>query len=169
MGSNPGSLPPRIPFLPSGKLKSRADDTISRPEHLLSIAFPLVAYGFMGVEVITVTAFEARNPKALRFPAKWIACIVFVIEFLVVLGEVLTVEWKDPSLRPLEQRSSPEAENNHKSIAIFVLVPLEAGIHVLPGFLTGCIIFCLLSCANTALYVASRTLFGLTREIPSNS
>jgi len=58
--------------------------------------------------------------------------------------------------------------NDDPSIPILLLAPSEASIRVLPGFLAGCAMFCILSCANTALYVASRTLFGLTREIPSN-
>ncbi len=51
---------------------------------------------------------------------------------------------------------------------ILLLAPSEALNRVLPGFLAGCAIFCILSCANTALYVASRTHSDLTREIPSN-
>ena len=132
------------------------------------MTLPIVAYGFVGVEIIAVTAFEARNPQALRFPAKWIAYIIFLLNFLIVLGEILTVDWKDSSLRPLNQRSSDDAAAHNTSIAIFVLAPLEAGIRVLPGLLSGFMFFFGISCANTALYVASRTLFGLTREIPSN-
>ncbi|KAI4113463.1 MAG: hypothetical protein LQ338_008166, partial [Usnochroma carphineum] len=136
------------------------------PAH--SIAIPVVVYTFMGVEIVAVTAFEARNPKALRFPAKWIAYVSFFLEFFLVLGEVLTVHWQDPSLQALDQRDAPAVARGHKYTPIFILAPLNARIRVLPGFLSGCIIFCLLSCANTALYVASRTLFGLTREIPSS-
>ncbi len=135
--------------------------------HIPSVAFPIVAYGFLGVDIIAVTAFEARNPKALRFPAKWIAYVAFVLEFLIVLGEVLAVKWNDSSLRPLEQRSTFDVDDG-PGMPILLLAPSEASIRVLPGFLAGCAIFCILSCANTALYVASRTLFGLTREIPSN-
>jgi amino acid transporter len=41
-----------------------------------------------------------------------------------------------------------------------------AGYHNLAGFLNGCLIFSVLSSSNTALYIASRTLYGMTREIP---
>lgn len=137
------------------------------------VALPIIAYGFLGVEIIAVTAFEARNPRALRFPAKWIAYVVFVLEFLLILGEVLAVGWQDPSLRPLEQRGLIKINkrylgHTYDTIAIFMLAPLEAGVKGLPGFLSGCLIFCVLSSANTSLYVASRTLFGLTREINLN-
>ena len=142
--------------------------TLNKRFKIHSIAIPVVVYGFMGVEVIAVTAFEARNPKALRFPAKWIAYICFFLEFFLVLGEVLTVHWKDPALHQLDQRDGTADQSQDGYVAIFVLAPLNARIQTLPGFLSGCVIFCVLSCANTALYVASRTLFGLTREIPSN-
>jgi amino acid transporter len=46
---------------------------------------------------------------------------------------------------------------------------MSANIPTLPGFLNGCLILAILSAANTALYVASRTLFGLTQEIDPNS
>lgn len=137
------------------------------------LALPAIAYGFLGVEIIAVTAFEARNPRALRFPAKWIAYVVFVLEFLLVLGEVLAVGWQDPRLRPLGERglvrtTERDIEHVHGTMAIFILAPFEAGVKTLPSILSGCVIFCVLSSANTALYVASRTLFGLTREIEPN-
>lgn len=162
---------PRIQFPPFGEYPSSPIMLSPRffrhlPAH--SIAIPVVVYTFMGVEIVAVTAFEARNPKALRFPAKWIAYVSFFLEFFLVLGEVLTVHWQDPSLQALDQRDAPAVARGHKYTPIFILAPLNARIRVLPGFLSGCIIFCLLSCANTALYVASRTLFGLTREIPSS-
>ena len=128
-----------------------------------SIALPIAAYAFLGVEIIAVTAFEAGNPKALHFPAKWIAYVVLVLEFSVVLGEVLNVEWKDPMLPQLQ--GQPDILGAGHSHAVFVLAALNAEIPVLPAVLTGCIIFSILSSANTALYVASRTLFGLARKL----
>ena len=142
-------------------------------ESAVCVALPIIAYGFLGVEIIAVTAFEARNPRALRFPAKWIAYVVFVLVFSLVLGEALAVGWQDPSLQSLEPRRLSDiikrySVPTHGTMAVFILATQEAGVKVLPGFLSGCIIFCVLSSANTALYVASRTLFGLTREIPGN-
>ncbi|KAL8788187.1 MAG: hypothetical protein Q9213_001826 [Squamulea squamosa] len=72
------------------------------PAAAVCIAIPVVVYGFMGVEIIAVTAFEARNPKALRLPAKWIAYICCFLKLFLVLGEVLTVHWKDPALHQLD-------------------------------------------------------------------
>ena len=131
--------------------------------HFLSIALPISAYAYLGVEVVAVTAFEAGNPKALRFPAKWIAYVVLALEFSVVLGEVLNIEWTDPMLPQFQ--GQPDILGTGHSRAVFVLAVIKARIRGLPSLLTGCIIFSILSSANTALYVASRTLFGLARKI----
>ena len=42
----------------------------------------------------------------------------------------------------------------------------QAGFYNLTGFLNGCLIFSILSSFNSLLYVASRTPYGLKREIP---
>ena len=56
-------------------------------------------------------------------------------------------------------QGQPDILGRGHSRAVFVLAALKAEIAVLPGFLIGCIIFTILGSANTALYVASRTLF----------
>ncbi len=137
--------------------------TSNTTDHFSSIALPITAYAYLGVEIVAVTAFEAGNPKALRFPAKWIAYVVLALEFSVVLGEVLNIEWTDPMLPRLQ--GQPDILGAGHSHVVFVLAAIKAGIPGLSSFLTGCVIFSILSSANTALYVASRTLFGLARKI----
>lgn len=44
-----------------------------------------------------------------------------------------------------------------------------AGHHVLAGVINGFLIFSVLSASNTSLYVSSRTLYGLAREIPDTT
>lgn len=51
-----------------------------------------------------------------------------------------------------------------RSASAPVIATIQAGLGF-PGFLTACFIYSTLSTANTGLYVASRSLFGLTREI----
>ncbi|KAF8853190.1 hypothetical protein BDZ45DRAFT_762242 [Acephala macrosclerotiorum] len=46
-----------------------------------------------------------------------------------------------------------------------VVAVMEVGFATLPGALVGFIIYSGMSAANTALYVSSRTLYGLTREL----
>ena len=45
----------------------------------------------------------------------------------------------------------------------------HAGYRDLAGFLNGCIIFSVLSASNTSLYVSSRTLYGMVREMPNSN
>ena len=45
----------------------------------------------------------------------------------------------------------------------------SAGYRKLAGFINGCLIFSVLSSSNTSLYVSSRTLYGLVREMPGTN
>ncbi len=58
-----------------------------------------------------------------------------------------------------------DSDSSAPSSSVLVIAVLHANIPTLPGFINGCLILAVLSAANTALYVSSRTLFGLTREI----
>ena len=93
----------------------------------------------------------------------------FHLEFILVLDECLAVDWKDISLRPLGQRGDPGDKNKFRSIAIFVLAPLNANILSLSSFLTACIIFCVLKlCRYSALHCVQDTL-GLRTGDPIES
>jgi yeast amino acid transporter len=137
----------------------------------------------VGVEIVAMTAFEAKSRDEIRRPVKYIAHFVSLVYFLSFIGFVINVKWCDPSLPTLyDQRKSANhcegilssRNTGHrnsstmpplKSSAIVIIALIEAGERKLPGILNGCLIFSVISGANTALYVASRTLFGLTREI----
>ena len=131
-----------------------------------------MAYGYIGVEIVAVTALEAKEPrKSLKYPAKLIAWLTTTIYFLSALGFYLNVPWFDPALPALSGRVmhgttvfSPNT-NSTQTSSVLVIAVLNASIPTLPGFINGCLVMAVLSAANTALYVSSRTLFGLTREI----
>jgi yeast amino acid transporter len=57
-----------------------------------SIAIPLAVFAYVGVELVTVTAFEAKNPADLRLPAKNIAYVVLIIYALTIGGISANVE-----------------------------------------------------------------------------
>lgn len=145
-------------------LRNLADDRIS-------LIIPLLAYGFLGVEIVTVTAFEARNPrKDLRFPSKYIAYIIFFLFLVCGLGEALNVDWNNPNLPSLNPRSATPVGNltkSHvdKSPSVLIISAQSTNAKGLAGFLNACLIFTCLSAATTSLYVSSRTLYGLTREL----
>src|SRR5256885_8572947 len=46
----------------------------------------------------------------------------------------------------------------------FVVAIIDSGIHILPGFLNGCILLFVFSAANSDLYISSRTLYSLAKE-----
>jgi amino acid transporter len=83
---------------------------------------------------------------------------------------VLNVEWNDPNLPQAFKGSSTKSENNYKrpgykdtkSDSILIIALVESGMENWAGPMTGCLIAVVISTANTALYVASRTLYGLT-------
>jgi yeast amino acid transporter len=141
-----------------------------------SFAIPLVAYSFLGIEIIAVTAFEAKNSTSLRWPSRIIAYAVFVLYFLCTIGEILTVGWRDSHLPQIYEglansnnnsSSGPITPPNSTSLA--VNAAWAAGYHNIAGFLNGCLIFSVLSASNTSLYVSSRTLFGLTHDVPGTN
>jgi len=69
------------------------------------VAVPIVAYGYIGVEIVAVTALEAKDPrKSLKYPAKLIAWLTAAIYFLSALGFYLNVAWNDASLPTLSGR-----------------------------------------------------------------
>ena len=48
---------------------------------------------------------------------------------------------------------------------LVTLAALEAGYPKATGVIAGCLIYCALSAANTSLYVASRTLYGVYHSV----
>lgn len=85
----------------------------------------------------------------------------------------MNVHWQDPLLPAILDRNEtpnplPGSSKVSKTSSILVIAVLNAHIPAFDSFLNICLIIAVLSASNTALYVASRTLFGLTREISPN-
>lgn len=115
-----------------------------------------------------MTAYEAKDSKSLAWPSRVVAYVISVSYFFCALGEVLNVEWTNTKLPVIYFKGNgakPRPNPPPRSTAVVVLAAQQAGYKIIPGFLTGCMIFSVLSASNTALYVASRTLYGMTREI----
>jgi len=136
---------------------------------------PIVAYAYIGVEIVAVTALEAKKPhESLKHPARLIAYITAVLYFLSALGFYLNCKWTDPLLPSLPGRidhgslAIAPSTNTTGPGAVAVIALHNANIPTLPGFINGCLIMAVLSASNTALYVASRTLFGLTKAVDPN-
>jgi amino acid transporter len=149
-------------------------------------SIPLAIFSYIGVELITVTAFEAKEDSRMQLPAKHIAYVVFVIYMISVGGFAANIEWFDQNLPLFEGQSlvnitDPNANLGHiprhanplpalhNATAAPIIAVAEAGLKVLPGVLIGFLVYSGVSCANTALYVSSRMLYGLTRNLKYNS
>ena len=124
------------------------------------MAIPITAYAFCGVEIVAVAALEAADARhSLRWhPTQHIAKILLVVYLITVFAFYLNVSWEDPLLVSLPERDSSPS-------SIVMIAAMNAQIPMLPGFLNGCLIMALASAANTSLYVASRTLYGLARGL----
>jgi amino acid transporter len=134
-----------------------------------SYAIPVVAFSFYGVESIAVTAYEAQFSTSLKFPSRIIAYVVFIFYLMCTIGEALTARWTAPFLPPIFGVSGTNSTTPPKSSNWVVNVALSTGHHRLAGLLNGCFIFSVLSTSNTALYVSSRTLYGIVNEVPPTS
>jgi amino acid transporter len=148
---------------------------INNPGAAVLYTFPITAYGFLGLEILTVTAYEARDVASLRWPSMLLPVVVFALYFMITMGEAVNVSWLYEGLPPIYagigSKPSDNASNptNPRSNSLVIIAVWKAGYPTLCGFLNGCLIFSALSTANTSLYVASRTLFGLTRNMRNNT
>ena len=154
------------------------------------IGISLAVFPYIGIESITVTAFEAKSPqKSLRFAAKNLAYFVTVLYIISIVGFTLNVEWFNRSLAQYfnqnlvavdvnEPRSLGHTPSNYygldsspsvRSESLPVIAVQQAGIRFLPGFVTASLVYSALSAANSALYIASRTMYGLAQSLDPDS
>lgn len=136
---------------------------------------PIIAYGFLGVESVTVIAYEARDLKSIRLSSQYIAYVCLALYLFCAIGEFINVEWTN-TLLPLKyvnpnmkEAARHEHDTDINSSAIIVIAAFEAGQKKIAGVLNGCIMFSALSAANSSLYVASRVLYGMTRDMNPRS
>lgn len=136
-----------------------------------------------------ITAFEARSLQSLRRASRTIGYFIFLIYIFCVAGQLLVknascctvliiaylrvyaqnVHWSNPSIPPLTKRGQSDhlqsREKSTGSHAIVIIAALRSNNSKIPGFLNGCLIFSALSASNSALYISSRILYGMTRTI----
>ena len=157
-----------------------------------SISLSLAAFAFVGVEIPAATAIEARiSPnlagtgepvdRSVKFSAIWVSVIVGSFYILGSLLLSFDVRWNDPQLPRLSWLPASITTGNNilgsesstkKSTSAFVIAANNSAIsghYGLANFINVCILITALTAANTTLYVASRTLFSLTKGIEANS
>ena len=156
-----------------------------------SISLSLAAFAFVGVEIPAATALEARIPRNLvgrdglvdrsvKFSAIWISIIAGLIYIIGALLVSFDVHWNDPQLPRLNWLASSSEtgdgisgleSSTGKSNSAFVIAAensIMSGHQAVADFINVCILITALTAANTTLYVASRTLFSLTKGIQEN-
>jgi yeast amino acid transporter len=142
------------------------------------MCLPLAAFAFAGIEMTAATALEARADTARRIipitslkrPATVLPWVVGIIYILAALTLALIKDPNSASLPVQGWVNATEAANGtimSNSASGFVQAAETAGIPNLPTVITAFIVFTAVTSANTQIYVASRTLFGLTRQTKS--
>lgn len=121
--------------------------------------FVTATLAYLGIELVGVTVGEAQNPR--RTIPKAMKLTFYRILFFYVLSVFflgMIVPYNSKKLAFANKQSTSAAASP------FVVAIQLAGIPVLPGFVNGCILIFVLSAANSDLYIASRSLYGLAIE-----
>lgn len=118
-------------------------------------------FAYLGTELVGVTAGEAQNPR--RSIPKAIRLTFYRILFFYCLSVFLVgmiVPYNDEHLA----FANDQAANPSANASPFVVAALLAGVNVLPHIINACICIFVFSAANSDLYIASRTLYGLASD-----
>lgn len=111
-------------------------------------------------ELVGVTVGEAQNPRKViprAIKLTFWRIIIFYVVSVFLIGTL--VPYND------DQLSFANKQQTGASASPFVVAILNSGIgHGLAGFLNGCILVFVFSAANSDLYIATRTLYGLAKE-----
>ncbi|KAL1654225.1 hypothetical protein SLS61_003230 [Didymella pomorum] len=134
---------------------------------------PIMAFGFIGIETVAVTAFEAA-PNHLRRPSKYITYFTAILYLLCMLSQCLNVEWTNDHLpmvyggveavKSAAKRAADDPDNPFSRV-LAVIAMFNWNQKIFAGVLNGAIIFSVLSASNTTLYLASRTLYGMALRV----
>lgn len=119
-------------------------------------------FAYLGTELVGVTAAEAQNPR--RSIPKAIKLTFYRILFFYCFSVLLVgmiVPYNSPELAFANKQSSKGAS---ASASPFVVAATIAGVKGLPHIINACICIFVFSAANSDLYIASRTLYGLASD-----
>lgn len=139
---------------------SKGGHTITGAEgRFVSWAAVLVTavFAYLGTELVGVTVGEAQNPRrniprAIRLT--FYRIMIFYVVSVFFLG--MCVAYDDKKL-VFATKASTSA-----SASPFVVAIENAGIKVLPQIINAAILIFILSASNSDLYIATRTLYGLS-------
>lgn len=120
-------------------------------------------FAYLGTELVGVTVGEAQNPRrAIPRAIKLTFWRILVFYVLSVLLVGTLVPYND---KKLPYNNSKFAKSSSSAAASPFVVAIEnSGIPVLSHILNACILLFVFSAANSDLYIATRTIYGLARE-----
>ncbi|KAI3336719.1 amino acid permease [Xylariaceae sp. AK1471] len=116
-------------------------------------------FAFLGTELVGVTVGEAQNPRKTiprAIKLTFYRIVVFYIVSIFLVGMI--VKSNDPNLLDANKASTSA------NASPFVVAIKAAGIPILPHILNAAILLFVFSAANSDLYIASRTLYGLASD-----
>ncbi|KAL2073171.1 hypothetical protein VTL71DRAFT_10495 [Oculimacula yallundae] len=122
--------------------------------------FTTAVFAYLGTELVGVTVGEAANPRKViprAIKLTFYRILLFYVVLVFLLGMLVPYDSK-----PLKDAIANGG--NTAAASPFVVAIIIAGIPTLPGILNACIMIFVFSAANSDLYIASRTLFGLAHE-----
>jgi amino acid transporter len=157
------------------------EDATSSWAQAFFVSLSIAAFAYVGVEITAASALEARvtkerhpnHPrtigKTVKFSAVYIPFLAGIAYVLAGVLVTLNISWRDERLPRMSWVTGPATNATNSNVgstnSAFVLVAEDSGIPGLAGVVNVFLMFTAISCANTNLYVASRTLFSLTRNL----
>jgi amino acid transporter len=116
-------------------------------------------FAYLGTELVGVTVGEAQNPRKTiprAIKLTFYRILFFYILSVFLLGMLVPFNSKELAFATKATSSA--------NASPFVVAIKLAQIPDLPGILNGCIVLFVFSAANSDLYIATRTIYGLARE-----
>lgn len=116
-------------------------------------------FAYLGTELVGVTVGEAQNPRktiprAIRLT--FYRIVFFYCISILLIGMCVPYDSKDLAFA--------NGTSGNANASPFVVAIKLAHIPVLDHILNGCILLFVFSAANSDLYIASRTLYGLSSD-----
>ncbi|KAF7858563.1 hypothetical protein EAF04_009163 [Stromatinia cepivora] len=121
--------------------------------------FTTAVFAYLGTELVGVTVGEAANPRKVipkAIKLTFYRILLFYVVLVFLLG--MLVPYNSKLLLDATKKS------NNASASPFVVAIQISGIQALPAIFNACILIFVFSAANSDLYIASRTLYGLASE-----
>lgn len=120
-------------------------------------------FAYLGTELVGVTVGEAQNPRKTiprAIKLTFYRILVFYVTSVLLVGTL--VPYNSPKL--LFALSDDNKAKGSAAASPFVVAIELAAIPILPHILNACILLFVFSAANSDLYIATRTIYGLARE-----